>query len=275
MPKMLKVIHIGSRMQLGLVEPSSSTAVVARFAGKWSRILNAVSLGKNDITNTDCTRAADMMYYIRFNKGWLPRQEVVEAGTSEIICSHTVDQPCILQPGIKLGTGNAPLIESELAKAQFTTTPLEVVNAADAANKAPEAPREPTEAVLEDFDDKQRASFIRLWRRVPPHLHDIQFDFEKALWTETDIDTLGDLLCIYEHRFLRHSADLGHVTVDDPFRTLPKNDARPVKQRPYRHFPVLAAKGANRNRQTSLCRNPTLGVFELDLPISRNRKIGR
>ena len=143
---------------VGLVEPSSSTAVVARFAGKRGRIPNAVSWVKIDITNTDGTKAADGMYYIRFNKGWLPREAVVEAGTSEIPFSHTGDQPCLMQPGMKLGTGGASLIKkSDLAKAQFITTPLETVNAVDAANKAPEAPREPPEAVLEALDEKQRA----------------------------------------------------------------------------------------------------------------------
>ena len=93
---------------VGLVEPSSSMAVVAGFAGKRSRIPNAMSWVKIDITNTDGTKAADGMYYIRFNKGWLPREAIVEAGTSEIPFSHTGDQPCLMQPGMKLGTGGAP-----------------------------------------------------------------------------------------------------------------------------------------------------------------------
>lgn len=82
---------------------------------------------------------------------------------------------------------------------------------------------------------------MRLWRKVPPHLYEINFDFENELWTAADIDALGELLCTYEHRFSHHSTDLGHVTVD-PFRIILKSDARPVKQRPYRHSPVLAAK---------------------------------
>ena len=65
--------------------------------------------------------------------------------------------------------------------------------------------------------------------------------FEKNLWTAADIDALGDLLCKYAHRFSKHRTDLGHVTVD-PFRIILKEDAQPVKQRPYRHSPVLAAK---------------------------------
>lgn len=55
------------------------------------------------------------------------------------------------------------------------------------------------------------------------------------------MDDLGDLLCKYTHRFSKHSTDLGHVTVY-PFRIILKNDAQLVKQRPYRHSPVLAAK---------------------------------
>ena len=33
-----------------------------------------------------------------------------------------------MDPGVKLGTGGAPLIKSDLDKAHFTTTPLETVN---------------------------------------------------------------------------------------------------------------------------------------------------
>ena len=69
----------------------------------------------------------------------------------------------------------------------------------------------------------------------------IRFDLDKAAWQPQDIDALGDTLCKFEHRFSKHSTDLGHITVD-PFRIVPKQDARPVKQKPYRHSPVLAAE---------------------------------
>ena len=95
---------------------------------------------------------------------------------------------------------------------------------------------------MASLDDDQQVAFKRLWQRVPPHLHEINFDLEKALWTVGDVDALGDLLCKYEHRFSRHSTDLGHDTVD-PFRIILKSNARPAKQRPHRHPPVLAAKG--------------------------------
>jgi len=100
---------------------------------------------------------------------------------------------------------------------------------------------EPLPAVLSNLEPLKRKAFIRLWNRVPAHLREIHFDFEESLWKADDIDSLGNLLCKYAHRFSQHSTDLGHVTVD-PFRIILKKDAQPVKQRPYRHSPVLAAK---------------------------------
>ena len=52
---------------------------------------------------------------------------------------------------------------------------------------------------------------------------------------------LGDTLCEFKHRhrFSKHSINLGQVTAD-PFRIVLKQDARPVKQEPYRHSPALS-----------------------------------
>ena len=104
-------------------------------------------------------------------------------------------------------------------------------------------------------------------------MREIHFEFEGSLWTEKDIDDLGNLLCKCAHRFSKHSTDLGHVTVD-PFRITLKNDAQPVKQRPYRHSPVLAAKvqteidevvlaGISRRSYSNWC-SPLVVVAEAD-----------
>ena len=69
----------------------------------------------------------------------------------------------------------------------------------------------------------------------------IRFGLGKAAWQPQDIDALGNTLCEFERRFSKHSTDLGHVT-GDPLRIVLKQDARPVKQKPYRHLPVFAAK---------------------------------
>ena len=83
--------------------------------------------------------------------------------------------------------------------------------------------------------------FYAYGRKIPAYLRAIPFDFEENPWTAADIDARDDLLCNYAHRFSKHSTDLEHVTVD-PFRFILKKDAQPIKQRPYRHSPVLAAK---------------------------------
>ena len=95
--------------------------------------------------------------------------------------------------------------------------------------------------MLSTLNALQQKAFLRLWKKISAYLRAIHFDFEKNLRTAADIDALGDLLCEYAHRFSKHSTDLGHVTVDT-FRIIPKKDAQPVKQRPCRHSPVLAAK---------------------------------
>ncbi|CAM9304430.1 unnamed protein product [Laminaria digitata] len=191
------------------------------------------------ITNTDGTAAAEGSYYRRYNKEWSPQEAVVEAGTSEIQLKRVNGQAFLMQPNMKLGAGGAPLIRSDLTRAQITPSPSDIVHAVETVDVTP--PRAPPEDVLATLDGSQREAFARLWQRVPLHLHEIHFDFEKPLWTAADIGALGDLLCKYEHRFSHHSTDLGHVTVD-PFRIILKTDARPVKRRPYRHSPVLAAK---------------------------------
>ena len=77
--------------------------------------------------------------------------------------------------------------------------------------------------------------------RTPEHLQMIRLGLDKAAWQPQNIDALGDTLCEFEHRFSKHSTDLVHVIVG-PFRIVLKQDVTPVKQKPYLHSPVLAAK---------------------------------
>lgn len=74
---------------------------------------------------------------------------------------------------------------------------------------------------------KREAFGPLLWHKTPSHLHDIDLDFENALWVPADIDALADLWCKYENRFSQNSRDLGHVTAES-FRIILKNDTRPV-----------------------------------------------
>ena len=69
----------------------------------------------------------------------------------------------------------------------------------------------------------------------------VRFGFDQAAWRPQDIHAQGDTLCEFEHRhrLSKYSTDLGQVPVDS-FRIVLKQDARPVKQKPYYHSPVLS-----------------------------------
>ena len=101
------------------------------------------------------------------------------------------------------------------------------------------------------------------------HLRAIHFDIKASLWTENDIDDLGNLLNKYAHRFSKHGTDLGHVTVN-PLRIILKKDAQPVKQRPHRHSPV---KSADENRQICSGENFKTTLFKAVEPIGCDRHI--
>ena len=105
-------------------------------------------VGKIGITNTDGTVAPEGMYYIRFNKGWLPREALVEAGTSEVPFRHFGDQPCLMQPNMKLGVRGAALVQSDLAKAQFKPTSSETTKAVEAVKSPTKKTSEPPPEVL-------------------------------------------------------------------------------------------------------------------------------
>ena len=124
---------------------------------------------------------------------------------------------------------------------RLTPNEMPSIDAIEGSGSTDVFAEEPPPAVLSSMNPLQRNAFIRQWNRVLARLRAIHFDFEESLWMEQDIDSLGSLLCKYAHRFSKYSADLGHVAVD-PFRIIHKKCAQPVKQRPYRHSPVLAAK---------------------------------
>ena len=58
------------------------------------RLPNAMSWAKFEINNTDGTAAPEGMYYFRFSEGRLPREALVEAGTSEIPFRHLGSTIC-------------------------------------------------------------------------------------------------------------------------------------------------------------------------------------
>ena len=78
---------------------------------------------------------------------------------------------------MKMGIGGAPLVKSDLTKAQLTPV-VSTINVVAAAAPSAEKPCEFPQEVLPSLDTDQRAAFVRMWRRVPPHLHTSNVDFE-------------------------------------------------------------------------------------------------
>ena len=72
--------------------------------------------------------------------------------------------------------------------------------------------KEPPPEETQDISVEQRAAFLRLWDKIPPHLHDIRFSVRHHDWGVADFDNLADVLSTYEHRFSRDKTDLGHCT---------------------------------------------------------------
>ena len=103
-----------------------------------------------------------------------------------------------------------------MGDAEILPTKVEQVSAvaggSDPSSVVPDD--EPPQTILTSLNPSQKATFIWSWNEVPAYLREIHFDFEESLWTEKDIDDLGNLLCKYAHRFSKHSTDFrAHVNV--------------------------------------------------------------
>lgn len=225
---------------VSVVEVESDARVLVRYGGDTVTPPDAVSWVTVDLTNEDGTDADEGSYYVRFADGWSPREAIVDAGRTEIPLQRVGVENFRLHKGMRLGTGGSKLVPGTMERVPEEEAGIPSVSAVDASVPV-ERIKDPPETVMRGLDPSQREAFARLWDKIPQHLQAISFDFEKELWTPADIDELGDLLCKVEHRFSKHATDLGHVTID-PFQINLKKDAQPVKQRPYRHSPVLAAK---------------------------------
>ena len=210
---------------------------------------------KVEVRNCGGLAADPGSYYVRFQDGWTPKEAIVDAGLSEIPLQWAEGSEHHLRSQTTLGYASTRLRQVNLVNAevippdltspqQATLTKYKKTSDTTSMAEKPEQDEGPPQSpqnVMTQLDPQQRESFSRLHRlRIPEHLRMIRFGLDKARQPQ-DIHALGDILCEFKHWFSKHSTGLRHVTVD-PFRIVIKQDARPVKQKPYRHSPVLAAK---------------------------------
>ena len=174
-----------------------------------------------------------------------------------------------LQPGALIGVASAPLLRvpfhamspapasSSLsgrvhALADNSTAPAPNSNSPAPDCKSPAfadpdpasstvLPKPPPTELLDRLTEAQRESFNRLWKRLPPQLHDVVFDLHDPEWSPEAIDHLADALCEYADVFSRSKTDFGECTVM-PFTLSVPPGTKPVASRPYRINPLMQKK---------------------------------
>ncbi|CAB1111268.1 unnamed protein product [Ectocarpus sp. CCAP 1310/34] len=165
-----------------------------------------------------------------------------------------------LEPGDVIGVSAAPLLRvpvetlkaapSSIPTGPTTSTSPPRVNAVGPKSgthrspdpaSAPPLPKPPPQELLDRFSEAQRSSFMRLWARLPAHMHDIAFDLHNPGWTPEAIDRLADALVEYSDVFSTSKTDFGSCTIM-PFTLSVPAGTKPVASRPYRINPLMQKK---------------------------------
>ena len=97
----------------------------------------------------------------------------------------------------------------------------------------------PSPELLERLDADQRASFLRVWDGLPPHLREIHYDLHGPGWTPAVIDELGAVLRDFPDVFSTSKTDFGACSIL-PFKISLPPDTAPVTSRPYRINPIVS-----------------------------------
>ncbi|CAB1106087.1 unnamed protein product [Ectocarpus sp. CCAP 1310/34] len=147
----------------------------------------------------------------------LVRSSGMPALIGEYLVSLKPEAGCAeLEPGDVFGVSAAPLLRvqvetlkaapSSIPTGPTTSTSPPRVNAVGPKSgthrspdpaSAPPPPKPPPQELLDRFSEAQRSSFMRLWARLPAHMHDIAFDLHNPGWTPEAIDRLADALVEY------------------------------------------------------------------------------
>ncbi|CAB1111208.1 unnamed protein product [Ectocarpus sp. CCAP 1310/34] len=165
-----------------------------------------------------------------------------------------------LEPGDVIGVSAAPLLRvpvetlkaapSSIPTGPTTSTSPPRVNAVGPKSgthrspdpaSAPPPPKPPPQELLDRFSEAQRSSFMRLWARLPAHMHDIAFDLHNPGWTPEAIDRLADALVEYSDVFSTSKTDFGSCNIM-PFTLSVPAGTKPVASRPYRINPLMQKK---------------------------------
>ncbi|CAB1117464.1 unnamed protein product [Ectocarpus sp. CCAP 1310/34] len=191
----------------------------------------------------------------------LVRSSGMPALMGEYLVSFKPEVGCAeLEPGDIIGVSAAPLLRVpvdtlEAAPSSIPTGPttstspprVNVVGPKSGTHRppdpasAPPPPKLPQQELLDRFSEAQRSSFMRLWDRLPAHMHDIAFDLHHPGWTPEAIDRLADALVEYSDVFSTSKTDFGSCTIM-PFTLSVPAGTKPVASRPHRINPLMQKK---------------------------------
>ena len=101
----------------------------------------------------------------------------------------------------------------------------------------------PLPAQLERLTPEQRASFLRVRKRLPAHLRAVAFDLHGPGWTALPIEQVGAVICVLADVFSRSKTDFGSCSLM-PFEILAQEGSAPVTSQPHR-INLISAKEVN------------------------------
>ena len=97
----------------------------------------------------------------------------------------------------------------------------------------------PSPALLARLTTEQRASFLRVWERLPSHLRAVAFDLHGPGWNPLAIEQLVDVICNFGDVFSESKTDFGSCSLM-PFEiSVPEGNAL-VTSQPHGINPILA-----------------------------------
>ena len=120
-----------------------------------------------------------------------------------------------------------------------STNAPEVASISGPPLTAAAATASPSPALLERLTPEQRVSLLRVWDRLPTHLHDITFDLRCTEWPPAAIGKLGDAICKFPDVFFSSKTDFGSCSLM-LFEISVLEGSAPVASRPHRINPILA-----------------------------------
>ena len=202
------------------------------------------------VTSTRGCEVSTGLYHARLRKEWNPSEIVVDASGCQLPLTPLVD--ISLAQGDNSSNSAVSLVKIEWDDVYVETEPkspafcaqsqlLDNISCAQSQEHDNPSSKAPPPSMTINVSEEQQTAFVKLWEKIPPHLHDIKFGTNHAEWGAVEIAQLADVLFHHEHSFSRDKTDLGHCTAI-PFRIELKPGTRTIKQRPHRCIPAINAK---------------------------------